>query len=208
LTTLNELAKSKRQEAWSLEKWKKLYRADQDHKEFKQFFVDQVDQSRVQDFIQVAHTIGNFLPWPAGCNSPRGIGPVKDYWDLTLDCIYWWYQKNRAWLKAGNTFQKNDTIVNLFGSQMVNFTQFLAAFGSWDVFVEDNYMRPCVEEPGVGDEKYGRPKELWKGHLAKATPVLPQTEEEIETFFKRAAECVRERGKLMVTALRKKEEAS
>ena len=38
--------------------------------------------------------IGNFMPIPNGCNSPRGTGVLKDYWDLTLLNIYRYYVDN------------------------------------------------------------------------------------------------------------------
>lgn len=208
LTTLNELAKSKFQEKWwSWKKWKDLYGEDKAHEKFKQFFDV---YPRVKDFVRVAHTIGNFIPWPVGCNALRGTSPqIKDYWDLTLDRIYWWYQKNKEWLKERPQFPKNDMIVGLFDSQMINFDQYLTAFGSWDNFVKANYMQPFVytmdgrDVPENWPGPFGRPKELWEGHLAKATPVLPQTKEEIEAFFERATECIRARSRRMVDALRK-----
>ncbi len=208
LTTLNELAKSERGEKWwSWERWKELYHEDEDHKEFKQIFAA---CPQVRDFVRVAHTIGNFLPWPVGCNVPRGMSPqIKDYWDLTLDCIYWWYQKNREWLKERPQFPQNDMIVGLFDSQMVNFDQYLAAFGSWDNFVKANYMQPFVyteegrDVPENWTGPFGRPKELWEGHLAKATPVLPVGDEIFE-YFENATKWIQDRSALMVAALLKK----
>lgn len=206
LTTLNELAKSERREKWwSWERWKELYHEDEDHKEFKQIFAA---CPQVRDFVRVAHTIGNFLPWPVGCNAPRGMSPqIKDYWDLTLDCIYWWYQKSREWLKERPQFPQNDMIVGLLDSQMVNFDQYLAAFGSWDNFIKANYMQPFVytkegcDVPENWPGPFGRPKELWEGHFAKATPVLP-VGDEIFKYFENAAKWIQDRSALMVAALR------
>lgn len=213
LTTLNELAKKlKGQRRWSWARWKDLHETAPE--EFKEIF-DKCPEAR--EFIAVAHTIGNFLPWPAGCNGPRGTGPVKDYWDLTLKCIYLWYQENKEWLKEGPRLPQNGKIVGLFDSQMANFDQYLATFGTWDMFVEENYMAPfvhlitdsrhqeLVEELGIDEIEgcYGLPKELWEGHFSGQ--VLPQKKEQIEVFFKRATERILARGELMVAALRKKE---
>lgn len=197
LTTLNELAKSEFQEKWwSWERWKELH--DSNHEQFEQFFDA---NPKVKEFVAVAHTLGNLLPWPVGCNALRGTSPqIKDYWDLTLDRIYWWYQKNRKWLKEIPRFPQNDMIVGLFDSQTVNFDQYLTVFGSWDVFVEKNFLQGNVEEPGARDEKYGRPKELWRGHLAKATPVLPAGDEIFE-YFENATKWIQNRSALMVAAL-------
>ena len=43
--------------------------------------------------IEVYHTLGNFIIIPKGSNGERGlIKGLNDYWDLTLACIYNYYQ--------------------------------------------------------------------------------------------------------------------
>ncbi len=165
-----------------------------------------------KEFLTVAYTIGNFIPCPAGCNKPRGSGPIQDYWDLTLYCIYQWYQKNEEWLEK-EPLPQNDAIVRLLGSHEVNFISYLAAFGSWDNFVKANYMAPFVHlrtdkryqelisELNIPEIEgfFGLPKELWKGHFFG--PVLPNGEQ-CQEFFTNAAKCIKARSELMVKALR------
>lgn len=197
LTTLNELAKSEfPKNQWSWEAWKKLYGEDDSHKKFKQFFDA---HSEVKEFIKVAHTIGNFIPWPTGCNGPRGIGPVKDYWDLTLYYIYCWYHDVPE--------QRDCHLEKIFGGKnqeqhVKTLKMWLKMFRdengrpSWDAFVEANFLQDYTE---WNTRPYGRPKQFWDRHFLGS--VLPQTKEQIEAFFERATKCIKARSELMVAAL-------
>lgn len=140
---------------------------------------------RAAEFIGTAYTIGNFIPWPVGCNGPRGIGPVHDYWDLTLHCIHQWYQGDA------------DGLARLFGCRKPGFSAWLTVFGSWDAFIEANYLQDFTE---WSTRPYGRPKEFWDGHFSGK--VLPETDPEFNAFFAHAAEGIRARGLRMVAALR------
>lgn len=186
---------------WSLNACLKLYEADAEKLER---IVEEIDGT--EDFLKVAYTIGNFIPWPANCNGPRGSGPVKDYWDLTLYCIKKWYDENEALLHENLPKLNNGALVDLFGSQMVNFSNWLAAFGSWDEFVRANYMQNFVhgtddESDAPDDGPFGKPKELWNGHFSGN--VLPEGER-IEEFFKEATKCIEARSARMVKELRRR----
>ena len=150
------------------------------------------------EFFRLKHTVGNFIAWPDGCNRPRGTGPVKDYWDLTLNCIHQWYQDNKNNKRL--SLPKNDALLELFGSKLVIFHNWLAAFGTWDEFVRKNYMQAFVwGEDGKEDgEKvpdgghFGPPKELWGDHFDGRA--LPQEPEHFEQFFANASAWIAARG--------------
>lgn len=161
------------------------------------------------NFLSAAYTIGNFTVWPAGCNGPRGCGPVSDYWDLTLYRIYQWYKDNDELLRILKKFPSNRELSNLFQSgEIALFPEWLFTFGSWDNFVRANYMQDFVYtlngkivRPEDDDGPFGRPRELWKGHFSgKVLPDIPQCEE----FFKNAAILIKKRSKRMVKALKEK----
>lgn len=155
--------------------------------------------SECQKFFDLYHTVGNFIPWPDGCNVPRGSGPVKDYWDLTLKCIHQWYQDNK-----NLTMPSNDALLHLFGSQMVIFHDWLASYGQgmdgWDNFVKRNFLQDFVEN--------GKPRELWGGHFdtwekggftrTAAMPTGPQ----FKDFFANASEWIEARGKKIAEAVK------
>lgn len=181
----------------------------------------------ITEFLRVVYTIGNFIPWPCGCNGPRGIGPTKDYWDLTLYQIYQWYRKNDMLHRDRKKLplHNNANLVALFGSQMPNFSNWLISFGSWDNFVNKTYMQPFVNGGGTkfsyeskAEEKrkegYGAPKELWEGHFKQwekhledsdygVYPSTEEEEEEFHSFFTNAAACIKARGEKIEKGLNK-----
>lgn len=146
-------------------------------------------------FIRLNHTIGNFTPVPferdgKEFNSPRGLGEIKDYWDLTLAAIYKWYKQGKncdELLK--NMLMKNEENISLC-------TQWLGRFGSWEAFVKRNYMQDFVEGPESGP--FGRPKELWKDHFINyfmCGNAKPIRQEQCKEFFDNASMWILARGK-------------
>lgn len=149
--------------------------------------------SHAEEFLKAAYTVGNFIPVPVGCNSPRGYKNqnVEDYWDLTLDFIYQWYRSHCDEILA--KIVKSSENVNLYRN-------WLDAFGSWDQFVVTNFMQDFVHqdaEHGI----FGRPKELWTNHLEKNASVLPGVEQ-LDQFFENAANFIEARSQRMADALR------
>lgn len=144
-------------------------------------------------FLKAAYTLGNFIPCPAGCNRP-GKSLTKDYWDLTMWYIYLWFHS------AG--VQKEAALERLFWDDryaklhMKTYGDWLAQFGSWEDFVEKNYLQDYTEWP---QRPYGRPKEFWDGHF-EGSPA-PKTAEQIKAFFSRAAACIEMRSARMVRGL-------
>lgn len=68
----------------------------------------------LENFIKSYHTLGNFIPVPVDCNAPRGQEPLKDYWDLTLACIYNWYaEKNNQKDRIINEKKRHTTSIRL-----------------------------------------------------------------------------------------------
>lgn len=159
---------------------------------------DALTRTAAHEFFRIYHTVGNFIPWPDGCNVPRGSGPVKDYWDLTLKCIHQWYQDNK-----NLTMPSNDALLHLFGSQMVIFHDWLASYGQgmdgWDNFVKRNFLQDFVEN--------GKPRELWGGHFdtwekggftrTAAMPTGPQ----FKDFFANASKWIAARGERIARAV-------
>lgn len=146
-------------------------------------------------FLRTAYTLGNFIPCPAGCNRP-GKSLTRDYWDLTMWYIYLWFR--------GNETQKEAALERLFWDDryaklhMAAYGDWLAQFGSWDDFVEKNYLQDYTEWP---QRPYGRPKEFWDGHF-EGSPI-PKTPEQIKAFFNRARAFIEGRGLRMDDAMKK-----
>lgn len=156
-----------------------------------------------ESFLNVAYTIGNFIPVPKGCNGPRGTGPTEDYWDLALYSIYQWYRDNERLMKESMEWPKNEALCHLLGTKIDLYQNWLAAFGSWDRFVIANFMQDFVNPAGATDKGiFGCPKELWGGHFNGK--VLPTEYKHFEEFFSRAAEWISARSVRMVNALGKK----
>lgn len=145
----------------------------------------------IMDFMDALYTIGNFMPvpqFPVNFNMRRNKF-ADDYWDLTLLAIYDYYRN----MSDGNKYL---TLGLVLGGESV--AKWLNnEFGTWDDFVEKNFMQPFVKK--ISDKRYGEPYELWDGHFAG--DVLPKEEWQFEQFFVNARIRILERGKLVAQAL-------
>lgn len=153
---------------------------------------DDYNDKELENYIKSYHTIGNFIPCPVGCNGPRGMGSLEDYWDLTLACIWNYYHKNQDQDKI-----KDYQISDIAGTNVKlqeRYKKWLDSFGSWDEFIKQNYMQSFV------DEKSGKPRELWAGHFS-SNP-LPPDDKQCREFFLTAAVAIRKRGTTMIGELR------
>lgn len=148
--------------------------------------------SYITEFIKVVYTIGNFIPAPKGFQK-RGAykGIIKDYWDLTLLAIYYYYCNK----------PKREDQVSEDSKEWLN-SKWLDSFKSWNEFVERNFMQPFVDEKQEGC--FGRPRELWDGHFTGDS--LPKTPEQFEQFFVNAKVRILARGRLMAAALKTESE--
>ncbi len=154
-----------------------------------------LDGTGFDEFVELYHTLGNFMPVPWGCNFPRGNSKVNDYWDLTILHIYQYYT-------AGNNIEDIKTILSPkkiadYDGLVKKYKEWLDSFGNWENFVNKNYLHAFVEYKSDGTLY---PKELWKGHFIGQ--VLPD-KEQCEEYFKNAAECIRERTNHLLEALKR-----
>lgn len=149
---------------------------------------EKFDNKNLKEFLKIYHTIGNFMPVPVGCNAPRGIGPLHDYWDLTLLHIYNYYKHN--------DYKGLELIVG--ADNALKYKDWLDCFCDWNNFVEQNYLEAFVDK-----EKDNYPIEFWKGHFSKKTSVYPNEEQCIE-YFENATECIKNRSKMMISELKNK----
>lgn len=148
-------------------------------------------------FIRKIDTLGNFIPVPFSSenagefNRPRGRGSSKDYWDLTLVCLYNYYAEKAGYPHITNNGQKIYTLEWLLqAEENVGLCKdWLDSFDSWNHFVERHFLQEFVNQEGSG---YGQPKELWFGHFDGKS--LPEKREEFDTFFRNASSQIIARG--------------
>lgn len=182
-------------------------------------FFRQTETSAQQAFFRAVHTVGNCMPVPFGVegegafNSPRGVGPSKDYWDLALGCIYNHYARQTgepvltrqgedrytlAWLLEGKAADR-ETRDRKTRAHLALCQDWLAGFGSWPRFVEKNFLQDYVEKTPAG---WGRPKALWDHHFAAA--VEPKQPQDFEAFFSQVSERCASRGKRIAQAAKER----
>lgn len=156
-----------------------------------------------EEFLRAAYTMGNLTPVPDDCNRPRGFGHTRDYWDLALWCIYRRYHDKTS---------RHDRYLELLldrpgdSGEIQRYSGWLSAFGSWEAFVEANFMQPFLAEDGS-------PKPLWEGHIqgfeafaaddpsSKSPANILPAGEQISAYFTNAASAIRARSELIADAL-------
>ncbi|MBD5083998.1 MAG: hypothetical protein HDT33_02750 [Clostridiales bacterium] len=156
-----------------------------------------------EEFLRAAYSVGNLTPVPIGCNSPRGLGSTRDYWDLALWCAFHWYQDRST--------RRDRYLALLLGcpedsKEVRQYHRWLSAFGSWEAFVETCFMQPFLAADGS-------PKPLWEGHIrafeafaandipGKGSAHILPAGEQISAYFTNAAAAIRARSALIVDAL-------
>lgn len=143
------------------------------------------------EFLELGHSIGNFIPVPQGFNVGRSNWGKWDYWDLTLYQIYQWYRDNN--IQRGD--YNNRALETLFRNDRNKQTSieycvlWLERFGTWENFVKQNCMESFVDEKGV-------PKRFFKNHSLNYP--IPKTIKEFEEFFETVNECIANRGKTII----------
>lgn len=149
--------------------------------------------SNLTQFTEKYHSLGNFMPIPEGCNSPRGFNnpKVEDYWDLTLKIIYDYY------------VMKNDHLRDIVKTEKnyLNYKKWLDSFGAgqngWNNFVEKNFLQDFVY---FEESDYSFPKELWENHFSES--VIPSRKEHIEQFYENATKFICARSNRMIKTLK------
>lgn len=109
------------------------------------------------DFAKLTHTIGNFIEVPKGFNVNRYTNTF-DYMDLTLLCIYKWYETySDFWLEV--LLNNNKEAIKNTKEWLLRYdTDTYKEFSPWQKFV-------IVEQLGeYVDENY-KPKELFNNHF-------------------------------------------
>lgn len=155
-------------------------------------YTDNPVPSYITEFMRVVYTIGNFIPVPFTPNqkkdnfNTRRNSLCKDYWDLTLLAIYQYYKEKNVKNSGGWK--------DLLSRECVK--HWLDRYGSWDAFVEGNFLQDFVNREG---DYYGEPRPLWEGHFDGN--VLPKNEQQFKAFFTNATEWITERSKKIAETL-------
>ena len=161
--------------------------------------IEEIDPSpEAGRFLQLTHSIGNFIPVPMGFNVGRSGEYGKwDSWDLTLTQIFNWYADNTDSTKPHN----NAALRRLFMFALENYKDltvkkceaWLGSFGTWESFVKENYLEAFVDDQEA-------PKKFYSTHSLDRPIAMSKNIEEFETFFKTCNECIEQRGKQIAEA--------
>lgn len=121
-----------------------IEKGSKDYPVFKKLFLD--DTSKACEFIKYYHTIGNYIPVPEYFNKSRSNYGKHDRWDLTLGKIYEYYHSNNKEKVIRELLHL--TIANTRSNlKVIKATErWLNEFGTWQAFVEKNYLQDFVLE--------------------------------------------------------------
>lgn len=163
------------------------------------YFLRNIEKIRLSPeagrFLQLTHTIGNFIPVPRGFNTGRSGEYAKwDSWDLTLAQIFQWYMDNSDMTDICNheALERLFTYAKDKESAIQYCEAWLQLFGTWDNFIKENYLEAFVN-------KNGTPKKFFPGHSLDKP--LPKTLKEYEIFFQSVNKCIEKRGKQIANFL-------
>ena len=195
LQQCGRLSGLKKVRGWSIRASMLVYSAEKE--KFKQIIRD---CPGAEKFLSLCYTLGNFIPIPPQFQS-RGTSSLRDYWDLSLACIYNYYMQKKCPVDMTELHHpiigKPYTLEWMVGEKnLVQCEKWLSFFPCWEVFVQKNFLESFVEN------SYGPPKPLWEGHFTG--PVLPKKPEQFKSFFTNAAGWITKRGEKMADALREK----
>ena len=170
-----------------------------------------LEKAGAMDFLEVSHTIGNFMPVPRGFNCARtGYTGAPDYLaaydqtDLCLMAIKEYYDIHTSHdPNRDQTISDTDPLRKLFclksrdeGKREISYAKaWLDHFGCWRTFVEKNMLLPMV------DENY-LPIPFFPGHSLERP--YPDNDEDWKTFFSTAARLIRERSEHIVNSIAKR----
>ncbi len=150
----------------------------------------------LERYVAVVHTIGNLIPAPHYYNGRKSGGfntgryaATKDYWDLTLYCIYQWYS-------SANESVKSIYLHKLLGQNEGAHSAcrtWLVQFKDWADFVQNNHMQDFVS---YNDGIYGMPIEYWEDHFSNFDDEnnIQPTTEQAKQFLVLATELIKKRG--------------
>lgn len=143
---------------------------------------------KISHFSILTHTIGNFIEVTPGFNVGR-YSNTLDYWDLTLLCIYKWYQtSSNFWL---------ETLLDNNKEAIENTKKWLLSYDfentgnltPWEMFVSLNDLQSFVDEDFEpvelfknhfnNFEKYIMDKQKFSSYFEKEKLLNPQTKEDL-----------------------------
>lgn len=119
------------------------------------FIKDQVLLNNLNEFATLTHSIGNFMIYPFSSknyNTSRGTShEIRDYLDLTLLCIYYWYTDQLKETPLKSVLDCNSEWFDRFGTGNIG----------WNNFVEKNYFEDFVIKR---NGEFFEPIMFWPGH--------------------------------------------
>ena len=99
----------------------------------------------IKNFAVVTHTIGNFMEVPAGFNANRYTNTL-DYFDLTLLCIYKWYQTNSDfWLEI--LLNNNQEAIQNTKDWLLSYNMETEEnYTAWEIFIGLNNLEGFIDD--------------------------------------------------------------
>lgn len=154
----------------------------------------------VINFIKYYHTLGNYIPVPKGFNEYRaGFYASHDMWDITLEKIKEYYDEK---LKISKSLEPILELLHISNNTINNTIIWLDSFGSWENFVDCNYLKEENNHKNYVNKNYKINK------LAEHNFLNPnlKSEEEYLNYFKKITEIIRGRTLIMKESYIKKGE--
>lgn len=116
-------------------------------------------QEDIKSLAELTHTIGNFIEVPK-CFNVNRYNNTFDYWDITLLCIYKWFNtKSDYWLKV--LLDNNDKAITNTKLSLEEYEEFASKrddYNAWEAFILYNGLKCCVDENK-------KPIELFDNHF-------------------------------------------
>lgn len=166
----------------------------------------EVELDLLNKYLGLVHSIGNFIPVPEYFNVGRNL-PTSDYWDLALYNINLWYEnkqdKNRDKFIRRIFSKKIDDskLDNKLKGKISPTKKWLNIFGSWESFVEVNFLQSFVDENNkpipFWDNHFISYKNFLAGNETLRNVVEPQSIDEVNQFLQRVTWMIVQRGKLI-----------
>lgn len=179
---------------------KEIYQSPNQYPVFKTYFID---DSTISNFMKRYHTLGNYIPVPPGFNAARsGMYASHDMWDLTLMKIRdYYHEKNRCQFSKE---QKELLELLHFYDTVESTKNWLDAFGSWENFVDKNYLKKEDGLDNYVNSDYTIDPFFEEKHCFDY-PELKRKEDYLE-YFKRITQIIEDRSKIIKKAYDEKRE--
>lgn len=161
-------------------------------------FRELLDKSKkLKHFIDVYHTLGNYIPVPCGFNAARsGHFGSHDSWDLTLMKIKEYYDARKEIHECiGKTpASPGIKIMELLhrNGEIINCCKWLDSFAGWEDFIDKNFLQDFV-----GEDYQPRP---FCGEHSWECPHVKN----FDDFFDEASLMIEKRSEKMVEKLKER----